>query len=90
MKYKVFALFLALTVASWAQTATQTEPAAPQSAPAKSACCEKMASANAKDSHACMHHDMKSSDGKEMSLVRHDVLLRRQGCEVLHEEREGR
>ncbi|MGC2417892.1 MAG: hypothetical protein WA434_09105, partial [Candidatus Acidiferrales bacterium] len=26
-----------------------------------------MASADAKDSHACMHHDMKASDGKEMA-----------------------
>jgi hypothetical protein len=68
MKYKVIALFLALAVASWAQTATQTEPAAPQSAPtAQCPCCEKMASADAKEGHACMHHNMKSSDGKEMS-----------------------
>src|SRR5271165_358658 len=65
MKHKVLALVLALTVASWAQTATQNAPA-PQDTPSKCACCEKMASADAKEGHACMHHDMKSSDGKEM------------------------
>lgn len=58
MRNKLFALILALTVVSWAQTATQTAPSAPtQSAPAettKAACCDKMAT-DSKDGHAaCM------------------------------------
>lgn len=73
MKYKMIAVVLALTVMSWAQTATQTAPSAPQqsTAPtekAKCPCCDKMATADAKDAHACCaHHDMKGGDGKEMA-----------------------
>jgi hypothetical protein len=47
MKHKIFALILALTVVSWAQTATQTQ-APPEKA--KCACCEKTASADSKTS----------------------------------------
>ena len=70
MNYKWIALFLALTVASWAQTPTPAAPAAPQqdnAAAEKSACpcCEKMAPAEGKDPHACAHHDMAAMDGKE-------------------------
>ncbi len=48
MRYKMFALMLALTVATWAQTSTQTTPATPQQSTvpaekAKCACCDKMA-----------------------------------------------
>ena len=47
MKHKIFALVLALTVASWAQTATQTpstpQPGATQADKASCACCDKMA-----------------------------------------------
>jgi hypothetical protein len=58
MRNKLFALILALTVVSWAQTAIQPAPSAPaQSAPAekaKTACCDKM-KADSKDGHAaCM------------------------------------
>ena len=78
MTCKMLALILALTVASWAQTATQTTPATPQQStvPAekvKCACCDKMASADSKDAHACCaHHEMKGDmagmkDGKEMA-----------------------
>lgn len=59
MRHKLFALILALTVVSWAQTATPTTPAAPQqgiaSDQAKGSCCDKMA--DSKDGHAaCMRH----------------------------------
>ena len=73
MKHKMFALILALSVACWAQTATQTAPAAPQqsTAPAekgKCPCCDKMTTADAKDAHTCCaHHDHHSGDGKEMA-----------------------
>jgi len=75
MKYKLFALImiLALAVATWAQTSTQTTPATPQQSTvptdkAKCACCDKMAGADAKDAPACCaHHDMRAGDGKEMS-----------------------
>jgi hypothetical protein len=71
MKYKLIAFVLALTAVSWAQTATQPEPSAPQQPPAateKSACpcCEKVATAEAKDAHSCCaHHDMAATEGKE-------------------------
>ena len=69
MKHKMLALILALTVASWAQTATQTAPAAPEQNSAteksKCACCDKMASADSKDAHAsCMRHS--KEDAKSM------------------------
>lgn len=73
MKYKMFALILALTVVTWAQTATQTAPSAPQqnTAPAdkaKCACCDKMASADAKDVHrCCARHGAPMADAKEMA-----------------------
>ncbi len=66
MKHKVLALILALTVISWAQTAT---PTAPSNAPAsKCACCEKAASADAKDAQACCaRHAGHQADAKEMA-----------------------
>ncbi len=73
MKFKIIALFLALTVASWAQTATQTAPAAPQQSTdkAKCACCDKMAAGEMGDmkdgASCCAHHDMKTGDSKDMA-----------------------
>jgi hypothetical protein len=74
MKYnKMIVLILALTVMSWAQTATQAPPSAPQQSTvatdkAKCSCCDKMASGDAKDTHACCaHHDMNAKDSKEMA-----------------------
>ena len=73
MKHKMIALILALTVASWAQTATQNSPATPQQSttPAekgKCPCCDKMATADTKDAPACCaHHDHHSGDSKEMA-----------------------
>ena len=69
MKHKMLALILALTVVSWAQTSTQTAPADPQqnTAPekAKCACCDKMASANAKDAKmGCSRHGKHAKDDK--------------------------
>jgi len=68
----MFALILALTVATWAQTSTQTTPqqSTVPADKAKCGCCDKMAAADAKDAPACCaHHDMKSEakdkDGKE-------------------------
>jgi hypothetical protein len=71
MKHKMLALVLALTVASWAQTATQTAPSDPQQStvPAektKCACCDKMASGNTKAEHSCCaHHEKQTADSKE-------------------------
>lgn len=68
MKQKLFALILALTVVSWAQTATQTAPstsAQSTSDGVKCACCDKMA-ADSKDAHmSCMRHG--KGDAKEMA-----------------------
>jgi len=70
MKHKMIALILALNVASWAQTATQTSPSTPQqsTAPAqKGKCCDKM-TADAKDAHeSCARHMKHDGDGKEMA-----------------------
>jgi len=71
MKHKIFALVLALTVASWAQTATQTpstpQPGSTQADKASCACCDKM-SASAKDGEkSCQRHSMKAADGKDMA-----------------------
>lgn len=70
MRYKMFALILALTVATWAQTSTQTTPAAPQQStvPAEKSMCDQMAG-DSKDAHSCcarhaMRSDMKAEDGK--------------------------
>jgi hypothetical protein len=65
MKYRMLALILAVTVVSWAQTATQSTPSTPQT-PEKSngACCDKMAASDAKDAHAAC---MGNHDGKEMA-----------------------
>ncbi len=68
MKFKLTAFILALTVASWAQTATQNPPApAPQenAAPQAKAHCEKMASA--KEGKSCCRHEMAGMDDKAMS-----------------------
>ena len=72
MRYKMFALILALTVATWAQTSTPTAPSAPQqsSVPADKAMCDKMAAGDSKDAHSCCAHhdvksDMKAEQGKE-------------------------
>jgi hypothetical protein len=69
MRNKLFALILALTVVSWAQTATQTTPATPSQSTAtenaKCACCDKMA--DSKDGHAACMRNSKMSDGKEMA-----------------------
>jgi len=73
MRYKMLALILALTVPSWAQTATPEAPSAPQQSTvpadkAKCSCCAKMAATDTKDAAACCsHHDMKSEAGKGMS-----------------------
>jgi len=76
MKYKVIAVVLALTVMSWAQTATQTTPSTPQQSTvadkAKCACCDKMSAAaekaDTKDAQACCMRDgMKAKDGKDMA-----------------------
>lgn len=68
MKHKMLALILALTVVSWAQTATQTAPSGsqPSTAPekAKCACCDKMASSDSKDAHAAC---MQKHGGEDMA-----------------------
>ena len=71
MKCKMLVLILALTVASWAQTATQPVPSTTQQStvPADNAkSCDKTAPADAKDAPACCaHHDMNTKDSKEMT-----------------------
>ena len=68
MRLKIFALILALTVVSWAQTVTQNTPSSPQQsgAPEKAtpSCCDKMAATDSKDAHAAC---MRQHDGKEMA-----------------------
>src|SRR5579864_7282 len=64
MKYRMLALILAVTVVSWAQTATQTTPSTPQTPETKCACCDKMASSDSKDAHAAC---MGKHAGKEMA-----------------------
>jgi hypothetical protein len=75
VKFKLTALLLALTVASWAQTTTQTPPApapqekaAPQAKTDCAACCEKMASA--KEGQSCCRHEMAGKDDKAMSCCK--------------------
>jgi len=71
MKFKLTALLLALTVASWAQTPSQNPPAAaPQEntaahAKADCACCDKMASA--KEGQSCCRHAMAAKGEKATS-----------------------
>jgi hypothetical protein len=67
MRHKIVVLILALTVVSWAQTATQNTPSTSQQSAApekvKPACCDKMAPSDSKDAHAaCMrqHKEMAS------------------------------
>jgi|SRR5208283_1178210 len=70
MKAKLIALILALTVLSWAQTATPNTPSTSQqsTAPAETkacACCDKGASTDAKAHACCAHHAMAAGDAKE-------------------------
>ena len=66
MRSKIFALILALTVVTWAQTSSQTAPSDPtqNSAPgdkAKASCCDKMGANGA----SCPRHGKK--DAKDMA-----------------------
>lgn len=63
MKSRMLALILALTVVSWALSATQSTPSPTQQGTTENAkCCDKMS--DAKGGHAaCMH----KHDGKEMA-----------------------
>jgi hypothetical protein len=71
MKCKMIALLLALTIASWAQTVTQTPSATTQEQTAptdkgKCACCEKMASSGTKAECACgAHHGQQAAGSKK-------------------------
>ena len=88
MKYRMLALILALTLVSWAQTATQTTPSTPQTPETKCACCDKMAASDSKDAGAAC---MGKHDGKEMASCcagKDDKSLRRQRRQVLHEGRQ--
>jgi hypothetical protein len=63
MKHKLVAVILALTVISWAQTSTQTNPSTPEKS--KCACCDKMAVGATDDHAACMRG--RHADAKEMA-----------------------
>lgn len=66
MKHRIILALLTLTVTSWAQTATQTDPASPEKA--KCACCEKMAASEANGAMQCgMHHDAQAGDMEDMA-----------------------
>lgn len=58
MRHKLFALILVMSVATWAQTASQEAPA-PASPSGKSNCCDKMSDSKGA---ACMRH--KQADAK--------------------------
>ncbi|MGA7402213.1 MAG: hypothetical protein WBW38_19505 [Candidatus Sulfotelmatobacter sp.] len=67
MRFKLIALILALTVMSWAQTATPSAPSTPQQstvpAGAKACpCCDK-ASAEMKEGDACSAHHATAAKG---------------------------
>jgi hypothetical protein len=76
MKLKLIALFLTLTLTSWAQTATSTpeQKSAPADTKMACSCCDKMASADQKttdpkatdqkEAHACMHQSAAGKDDK--------------------------
>ncbi len=67
MKFRMLALILALTVMSWAQTATQSAPATTpdKNAPAEMGkCCHKM-SADGKDNASCMRDGKQTASSKE-------------------------
>ena len=69
MKFKLFAMILALTVVSFAQTATPTAPSATQDQSkqadnnTEASSCQKMM--EGKEGSCCMHHDMAGKDGKD-------------------------
>jgi hypothetical protein len=69
MRYKTLAFILALTIASWAQTTTPSQtPDSGKTTAAAGPCgdgCAKMASADHKDGHSCMHHAASAKDAKE-------------------------
>jgi hypothetical protein len=70
MKLKLIAFFLTLTMMSWAQSATSTQTPAPEQksatgdTKASCPCCDKMASSDTKDGHACMHPNKAGKDDK--------------------------
>jgi hypothetical protein len=67
MKFKMIALFLALSLSAWAQSATTPNPTTPQDSPkaACSDCCKHMASdKDSKDAKGCCHDMKASADGK--------------------------
>jgi hypothetical protein len=85
MKFKTLALILALSVMSWAQSATQA-PSAPQQSTvatdkAKCSCCDQMAAGGAKEAHACSaHHDMNTKDSKEMASGKDTMSCCKDNC----------
>lgn len=64
MRYKTIALMLALTVATWAQTASPNPQTSTAPEKTKCACCDKTANA---DGQSCARHMAKSADGKPMA-----------------------
>src|SRR5512141_565907 len=56
MKFKMVALFLALSLVTWAQTATPNPPSGQDAPKAGCAnCCKHMAGDQDKDTHGCCH-----------------------------------
>jgi hypothetical protein len=69
MKCNSLILMLVLATAAWAQTASPggTQPSTTPGTNAKSACCGKMASSDAKQGQGCMRQMANSTDGKGMA-----------------------
>src|SRR5690348_15287857 len=65
MKFKMIALFLALSLSAWAQSAT-TPNATPQDEPKAgcSDCCKHTAGDKDKDTKGCCHEMKAAADGK--------------------------
>ena len=74
MKYRILAMILALTVASWAQT-SNSNPASQSATPDKQcACCDnaKAGDASSESSHSCCKHQSKSGKPMGASCSRKD------------------
>ncbi len=68
MRYKTIVLMLALALATWAQTGSSNSQ--PNTTPAEKtncACCDRMASADAKDGQSCARHMAQNADGKQIA-----------------------
>lgn len=78
MRSRIITVVLALSVFSWAQTATQTNPSAPQQSTTSTekeecSCCEKMSSGDMKDMHGCCSHHDDAMAGEHKDMASHHM-----------------